>query len=311
MLLSIVIPAYNAASHIDKALGSIFAGYDHTSDWALEIVVVDDGSVDGEALARVCAQFSLVRLLRHECNSGMCAARNTGVADSQGDLVTLLDADDEYVANWFDNFRDILKEWPILANVCYTPCVNDAGQRTCARPDYRGWLTAEDMVMERLSGEYNPIFRGAYIRQSGYADLGTCKSCGLLTYLRMAREAPFWITNKVQRLYHDEVEQSVTRGWTRPGKAAETYRCFVAVLHVHGEFIRGVSEKQYRKMIYKTLIYRMLASEAREFAGCWRAYSRHAVKPWLATLILLSIGPVGTSRLLGFAKRFGALRRYG
>lgn len=311
MLLSIVIPAYNAAGHIANALRSIFAGFDPASGWALEVIVVDDGSVDSEALAHACLPFPGIRRFCHDHNRGMCAARNTGFEVSLGDYVTLLDADDEFVNDWFSDFRAILLEWPSNANVCYTPCINDVGGRTCARPDYRGWLTAEDMVLEHLSGEYNPIFRGEYIRCSGYADLGTRKSCGLLTYLRMAREAPFWITDKVQRLYHDAVELSVTRGWTRPDKAAETYHCFAAVLQEHGEFIKGVSERQYRQMFYKLLIYRMLASEGRGIADCWQAYSRHSLKPWFATFMLLSIGRVGAAHLLGAAKRLGVLRRYG
>jgi glycosyltransferase involved in cell wall biosynthesis len=311
MLISIVIPAYNAAGHIEKALHSIFAGFDAASGWALEVIVVDDGSVDSEALARVCAPFQAARLLRHNRNRGMCAARNTGFHDSQGDFVTLLDSDDEFVADWFSGFRAILAEWPAEVNVCFTPCINDAGKRTCMRPDYKGWLTAEDMVLEHLSGEYNPIFRGDYIRRGGYADLGTRKSCGLLTYLRMAREAPFWITDKVQRLYHDAVEQSVTRGWTRPEKAAETYYCFSTVLEEHGAFIRGVSEGKYRQMYYKALVYRMLARQGRNFGGWWRAFSSRSLKSWLATLVLLLIGPSGSVYLLNAAKRFSVLRKYG
>lgn len=311
MLLTVVIPAYNAADHIEKALKSIFAGFDATSGWALEVIVVDDGSADGEALALACAPFPGVRRLRHDQNHGMCAARNTGLKDSQGDFVTLLDSDDEFVADWFAAFRAIIVEWPESANVCFTPCINDAGEHTCARPSYKGWLTAEDMVLEHLSGEYNPIFRGDYIRRSGYADLGTRKSCGLLTYLRMTREAPFWITDKVQRLYHDAIEQSVTRGWTRPDKAAETYHCFSTVLEVHGAFIRDVSEGKYRQIYYKSLVYRMLARQGRNFAGWWGAFSSQSLKPWLATLLLLLIGPTGSGYLLNAAKRLSLLRRYG
>lgn len=311
MLLTIVIPAYNAAGHIEKALTSIFAGFDPAAGWGLEVIVVDDGSTNGKALALACAPFPGVRLLRHDRNRGMCAARNTGFTDSHGDFVTLLDADDEFITDWFSAFRSIMDEWPEQADVCFTPCINDAGERTCARPDYKGWLTAEDMVLEHLSGEYNPIFRGAYIRRTGYADLGTRKSCGLFTYLRMARETPFWITDKVQRVYHDAIEQSVTRGWTRPDKAAETHCCFVAVLQEHGAFIKDVAEWKYWQMYYKALIYRMLASEGRDIGRCWRAYSKHGRKSWLATLILLLIGRVGTAYLLGAAKHLGVLRRYG
>lgn len=311
MLVSIVIPAYNASGFIKKALNSIFDGFNTSLGWSLEVIVVDDGSKDGELLAEVCALFPGVRLISHAGNRGMCAARNTGLGSSSGGYVTLLDSDDEFVSGWFGTFLAILDEWPKEANVCYTPCINDAGERTCVNPGYKGWLTAEDMVMEHLSGEYNPIFRGDYIRQSGYTDLGTRKSCGLITYLRMAREAPFWITDKVQRLYHDAVELSVTNGWTRPDKAAETYICFATVLEEHGTFIRRVSEEKYRRMCCKALIYRMLARQGRDFVGWWGAYSRRSLRSWLATLALLLIGPLSSAYLLRAAKRLSVLRKYG
>lgn len=310
-ILSVIIPAYNATGHIEKALMSITVGFDSAADWGLEVIVVDDGSTKGEALALDCLRFPGVRQLRHDHNRGMCAARNTGISDSRGDFVTLLDADDEFIADWFSAFRLIMKEWPEQANVCFTPCINDAGESTCARPDYKGWLTAEDMALENLSGEYNPIFRGAYIRRTGYTDLGTRKSCGLLTYLRMAREAPFWITDKVQRIYHDAVELSVTSGWTRPDKAAETYCCFSTVLKEHGVFIRGVSEEKYRQMYCKALIYRMLAGQVRGFGEWWGVYSWRTKRYWLVTLALLLIGPIGSAYLLKAAKRFSVLRKYG
>lgn len=310
-VMSVIIPAYNAAGHIEKALMAIFAGFDSAVDWDPEVIVADDGSTNSEAQASACLQFLGVQLLHHDHNRGICASRNTGISDSRGDFVTLLEADDEFVTDRFSAFRSIMDEWPEQANVCFTPCINDAGEHTCARPDYKGWPTAEDMVLEHMSGDYNSVFLGAFIRRGSYADLGTRKSCGSLTYLRMAREAPLWIIDKVQRLYHDAVEQSVTRGWTRPDKAAETHRCFVAALEEHGVFIKGVAEWKCWQMCYKSLIYRILAREGRDIGLCWRAFSRRGLKSWLATLVLLLIGRVGTTYLLVPAKHFGVLRRYG
>lgn len=279
--------------------------------WGLEIIVVDDGSSDTPDLIRVCALFPGIHQIHHKRNQGMCAARNSGIKKSRGDFVTLLDADDEFVTDWFDVFQSIIVEWPAQANVCFTPCVNTKGQRTCAQPNYTGWLTARDMVLEHLSGEYNPIFRGAYIRRSGYTDLGTRKSCGLLSYLRMARESPFWITNKVQRLYHDTVAQSVSQGWARADKASETCRCFLAVLETHGEFIKTVSEQKYYEMNHKILIYRMFAGEGRDLRAWWQLYSARSVKSWLATFVMLVIGPVASEHFLQLSKRFQIVRRYG
>lgn len=309
MILSIVIPAYNAAGFVGKALQSVYAGLDQVELARLEVIVVNDGSNDSTELERVVADFPAIRLLHLPNNRGMCAARNTGIAASRGEFVTLLDADDEFVAGWHVVFGEIIAEWPPQAQVCYTPCLNDADDLTCAQPGYRGWLTAEDMVREHLSGEYNPVFRGDYIRRSGYADLGTRKSCGLLSYLRMAREAPFWITDKVMRRYHDAMEQSVTSGWTRPDKAAETYTCFSSVLAEHGDFIRSVDPEKHLQLRQKILIYRMLSCQGRDFAEWWRTRSWNT--SWFATLALLLLGPANSAKLLGFAKRISLLRRYG
>lgn len=309
MILSIVIPAYNAANFVSNAFQSIYAGLDQLELARLEVIVVNDGSNDSTELGRVVADFPAVRLLQHPKNRGMCAARNTGIAASRGEFVTLLDADDEFVTGWYAVFMEIIAEWPRQAQVCYTPCLNDTGDLTCAQPGYCGWLTAEDMAREHLSGEYNPVFRGDYIRRSCYVDLGTRKSCGLLSYLRMAREAPFWITDKVMRRYHDAVEQSVTRGWTRPDKAAETYTCFSSVLVEHGDFIRSVAPTKHLQLRQKIVVYRMLSCQGRDFAEWWRTRSWN--KSWFATLALLLLGPVSSAKLLGFAKRISLLRRYG
>jgi glycosyltransferase involved in cell wall biosynthesis len=57
----------------------------------VEIVVVDDGSVDDSA--RIASRYASVRLLR-QGNRGVCAARNAGVAAARGQLLAFLDQDD-------------------------------------------------------------------------------------------------------------------------------------------------------------------------------------------------------------------------
>ena len=87
-LVSVVIPAYNAASTLPATLDSVLAQtYPH-----IEIIVVDDGSRDGtpEVLARYRPR---VRGIRQD-NGGLAAARNTGLAAAQGRFIALLDADD-------------------------------------------------------------------------------------------------------------------------------------------------------------------------------------------------------------------------
>jgi len=90
-LVSIVIPAYNAAAFIGETLASAL---DQTYR-NIEIVVVDDGSTDktSEIVEAAATRDSRVRLLRQP-NRGVAAARNLGIEHSQGAFVAPLDADD-------------------------------------------------------------------------------------------------------------------------------------------------------------------------------------------------------------------------
>ncbi|MDO9636138.1 MAG: glycosyltransferase family 2 protein [Thiobacillus sp.] len=86
---SVVIPAFNAAATLARAIESVRA-----QSWpAHEILVVDDGSTD--ATAEVAAGFDGVRLIR-QSNSGVSVARNAGAAAATGDWLAFLDADDWY-----------------------------------------------------------------------------------------------------------------------------------------------------------------------------------------------------------------------
>ena len=88
MTISIIIPAYNAAKWLPAAVASVRA----QTRPADEIIIVDDGSTDGTWA--LCREFgSDVRYVRRE-NGGLAAARNTGVANTTGEWLLFLDADD-------------------------------------------------------------------------------------------------------------------------------------------------------------------------------------------------------------------------
>src|ERR1700692_2555557 len=90
-LVSILIPAYNAASTLAETLASVCA----QTYQNLDIIVVDDGSVDATfALASRLAQDDRrIRVLRED-NSGVAAARNLALRHAVGPLVAPVDADD-------------------------------------------------------------------------------------------------------------------------------------------------------------------------------------------------------------------------
>jgi glycosyltransferase involved in cell wall biosynthesis len=88
-LVSVVVPAFNAANTISETLHSI----SRQTYSALEIVVVDDGSTDGTAdIARRHGDPRLRVVTK--ANGGVASARNAGIRSSAGEFVAFIDADD-------------------------------------------------------------------------------------------------------------------------------------------------------------------------------------------------------------------------
>jgi glycosyltransferase involved in cell wall biosynthesis len=87
-LVSVVMPAYNAVPTVGAAVASVlWQNYE-----PFELIVVDDGSTDATA-AVAEAPGGPVRVVR-QANKGVAAARNAGIREARGELITFCDADD-------------------------------------------------------------------------------------------------------------------------------------------------------------------------------------------------------------------------
>jgi GT2 family glycosyltransferase len=92
-LVSVIVPAFNAASYLGAALDSLRA----QTERSLEIIVIDDGSSDetGVIARRHASEDPRIRVISHEKPSGRpAAARNAGLRLARGRYIALLDADD-------------------------------------------------------------------------------------------------------------------------------------------------------------------------------------------------------------------------
>jgi len=90
--ISVILPTYNEEKAVASVIDQITAvmnekGYD------FEIIVVDDGSTDRTP---EIAKEKNVRLLRHDINKGVGAARKTGILNAKGKIIVMLDADGTY-----------------------------------------------------------------------------------------------------------------------------------------------------------------------------------------------------------------------
>jgi len=91
-VISVIIPVFNREAFIKKAVESVL-----DQDYGpIECIVVDDGSTDGTP--QILAGFGDgIRVIQQE-NSGVSAARNTGIRAASGELIAFLDSDDYWLS---------------------------------------------------------------------------------------------------------------------------------------------------------------------------------------------------------------------
>lgn len=107
-LVSVVIPAYEAATHIGTALDSAF----RQTYARFEVIVVNDGSPDTAELERALEPYEdRIRYVR-QSNRGPGGARNTGIRMARGDWVALLDADDLWRPEFLQRQVALLRSRP-------------------------------------------------------------------------------------------------------------------------------------------------------------------------------------------------------
>lgn len=87
--VSVILPAYNAAAHLDKAIDSILA----QSFSNFELIIINDGSTDGTAKLLTEYQDPRIKIITQE-NLGLPTALNRGLAIAKGIYIARQDADD-------------------------------------------------------------------------------------------------------------------------------------------------------------------------------------------------------------------------
>ncbi|MDO5369600.1 glycosyltransferase family 2 protein [Paracoccus sp. (in: a-proteobacteria)] len=120
---SIVIPAYNRADTIGRAIESCLA--QTCPDF--EVIVVDDGSRDNTAAAVEAMGDPRIRCIRQP-NAGASAARNTGAGAAAGEFLAFLDSDDEFLPHKLQRLEAAIRaaDAPELT-VWYSPLLFDRG----------------------------------------------------------------------------------------------------------------------------------------------------------------------------------------
>lgn len=112
MTVSIIIPVYNVAQYIRECIQSVM---NQTMTQGLECIIVDDCSQDNsiEIVEEMVSEYEgmiTFRIIRHDRNRGLSAARNTGISAATGEWIYFLDGDDWISSDCVDTLLKAAKQ---------------------------------------------------------------------------------------------------------------------------------------------------------------------------------------------------------
>ncbi len=176
--VSCILPAWNAAATIARSIESILA----QTVLPLEVIVVDDGSTD-DTRAVVSRFGAGVRSVRQP-NAGAEAARNRGIAESRGEFLAFLDADDVWLPTKLERQLAVFRDRPEVGAVgCLVHHVGDVDD---------AWV---DRQMIRYAGREVPGWRGSDVmaRRTAFEAVGrfdpALRHAGMIQWLQRCEAA--------------------------------------------------------------------------------------------------------------------------
>lgn len=162
---SVVIPLYNKAKHIERAINSVLG----QTFQDFELIIIDDGSTDNSA--ELVAHYTDTRIqLIKQSNAGVSAARNKGIHNARGKYISLLDADDKYQPYFLQEMHTLIKGFPqagIYAGLYQF--IKPNGTTDAARiniPQHPAHILIEDYFMVAASGDLPVTSSSACIKKS-------------------------------------------------------------------------------------------------------------------------------------------------
>lgn len=173
--VSVVIPAYNREASIGAAASSVL----RQTHGDLEVIIVDDCSSDGTYARALAIDDPRIRVLRHDSNRGVSAARNTGLRAAAGRYVAFQDSDDEWLPTKLEKQLALLNEdHAAIAAYCGMIIIHDseAGSRTVTSYVPRRDLTCVDghiraaLLQTSFISTQTLIVRRTALEQSGGFD---------------------------------------------------------------------------------------------------------------------------------------------
>lgn len=264
MFLSIIIPAYNRAGCIARALESVrIQGLEN-----FEVIIGDDASTDGTA-AEVLRLMPAARIVRLDSNQGAAAARNAAIGAARGEFIAFLDSDDEWMPEKLTKQIAFLKDHPDVGLVGsgHILACKDGSRVRFPGKNPRDW-TRELHFAASFHGASTPMIRRNVLEQVGLQDEGLRVLEDWDWMLRIAKRYPIHVLPEELVVIHENSPSD-------PDRMVASMEHF---LEKHREDFVRYGERHAKRVIsqHQENTARTLFRHGRPREGCrhlWRSFA--------------------------------------
>jgi len=286
-IVSVIIPAYNAAKFLAETLESALG--QTLSD--IEVIVVDDGSKD--QTAQVAQSFPAVRYV-HQQNAGVSAARNTGAAHAKGEFLAFLDSDDLWHPDKLRQQVEALRQHPDSV-FCRTEAASDPTRQAEIQRGQRASGAPHELIPDFHTSFLVPYLTTStvMVRRSAFEAAG-----GFDTRLRIAEDVDFYLRVLVRQPLVVKMTQALVYKRPVPGSLGDdSVAGYHQLLKVYDRFLASHPEARqvignarieqaYHKLYLDLARSHLWIGENREaWQAAWQA-RRHG--PLAASLPLMA-----------------------
>lgn len=165
VLVSVCIPVYGVEKYIERCARSLF---EQTLD-SLEYIFVDDCSPDNSitVMQKVLEEYpqrkDQVKVIRHEVNQGVGAARNHGVAACTGDYIIHCDPDDWVDVNMYEAMYN--KAIETDADMVCCPYIEEYSEQKKKVVNITNNNTVNEFIKSNLGGKFNSLCNKLYKKE--------------------------------------------------------------------------------------------------------------------------------------------------
>ncbi len=233
-MISVIIPTFNRYSLLKRAIKSIL----NQTYKDIEIIVVDDGSVD--KTSNIKNDFNLTYI--YQKNSGVSCARNKGIKKAKGEWIAFLDSDDTWCENKLQKQLTFLEKYPTI-KFCHTgeKWIRENKEikypKRLKKPN--GWCFYDNLQTCKIAVSSVIVHRDIF-KEVGYFD----------EYFRVCEDYDFWL--RISKKFEiGLIDEKLITKYAGDDQLSKTIK-MIDLYHVKS-LLRFKNDKKVRNVIEKKI----------------------------------------------------------